>query len=134
MFFFPLQRALLEDRGTPRIPLGPPPAGEGGPSGGPDPSQGRGVPCKGSGEVTYPSWDSGQQGCPGHAHTCTLTSGDAQLRPPSWGCSPSGPESRVAPEPTCPAWGGSLIWGGWILSWSASGACGGHRSARSKGL
>lgn len=87
MFFFPLQRALLEDRGTPRIPLGPPPAGEGSPSGGPDPSQGRGVPCKGSGEVTYPSWDSGQRGCPGHAHTCTLTSGDAQLLPPSWGCS-----------------------------------------------
>lgn len=134
MFFFPLQRALLEDRGTPRIPLGPPPAGEGSPSGGPDPSQGRGVPCKGSGEVTYPSWDSGQRGCPGHAHTCTLTSGDAQLLPPSWGCSPSGPESRVAPEPTCPARGGSLIWGGWILSSSASGACGGHRSARSKGL
>lgn len=26
MFFFPLQRALLEDRGAPRIPLRPPPA------------------------------------------------------------------------------------------------------------
>lgn len=63
----------------------------GSPSGGPNPSRGWGGALHGVWEVTYPSWNSGWRGCSRHAHTCSLTPGDAQLLPLSWGCSPSGP-------------------------------------------